>query len=276
VIEYDFQPGRAMPEPPELTDAQREADKDDLQEALFGLAGIVVAALTVGELLTRVAQFATQAIPGVDGAGATAAHPSWARSRIQARAVAADFFHEIDTIQYEVHNEGPCITSMQTRRPCISGSIGDDPRWPRFGPAVARKGVHSALSLPLMLDDQVIGSISTYAHSPDAFAEYGVAMGAKFAGPAAVSVHNGRILLETQHRVEQLQRALASRSIVDQAIGLIRSQSGGSAEDALGRLVKISQSENTKLNDLAERLVGESVRRAGARHEQTRPQPPRD
>jgi GAF domain-containing protein len=207
VIECDFQHGRAAPEPPEHTHTHSEAHHEDLQEALTGLAGIVVGALTVGELLTRVAEFAAHAIPGVDGAGATVAHPTWARSRIQASAVAADFLRDIDTIQYEVHGEGPCITAMQTRRPCISGSIGDDRRWPRFGPAVARRGVHSALSLPLMLHDQVIGSISAYSHGRDAFAEHAVTMGAKFAGPAAVSVHNARILLEAQHRVEQLQRA---------------------------------------------------------------------
>jgi transcriptional regulator with GAF, ATPase, and Fis domain len=267
VIEFDFQPGRAMPGVAVLTDAQSEADEHDLQEALVGLAGIVVAALTVGELLTQVARFAAQAIPGVDGAGATAAHPTWAQSHIQAWAVAAEFLREIDTMQYEVHNEGPCITSMETRRPCISGSIGDDRRWPRFGPAVARKGVHSALSLPLLLHEKVIGSISTYAYSPDAFAEHAVTMGAKFAHAAAVSVHNARTVMEAQHRVEQLQRALDSRSAVDQAIGIIRSQSGASTQDAVDRLVTISQSENTKLQVVAQRLVDESVRRAHARRE---------
>lgn len=276
MIECDFQPGRAVPEPAELTDAQSEAHEDDLQQALVGLAGIVVAALTVGELLTQVARFAAQAIPGVDGAGATAAHPSWARSRIQAWAVAAEFLRDIETIQYEVHNEGPCITSMQTLRPCISGSIGDDRRWPHFGPAVARRGVHSAMSLPLLLHEKVIGSISTYAYSPDAFAEHAVTLGAKFARPAAVSVHNARTVMVAQHRVEQLQRALDGRSVIDQAIGIIRGQSGASTEDAFGRLVTISQSENTKLHVLAERLVDESVRRARARHEQARPLPPKD
>jgi hypothetical protein len=74
VIECDFQHGRAAPEPPEHTHTRSEAHQEDLQEALTGLSGIVVGALTVGELLTRVAEFAAHAIPCVDGAGATVAH----------------------------------------------------------------------------------------------------------------------------------------------------------------------------------------------------------
>jgi hypothetical protein len=268
VVEYDFQPGRATPELPELTHAQREADEDDLQAALTGLAGIVVDALAVSELLTQVAELAAQAIPGVDGAGATVAHPSWARSRIQVWAGTGEFLPDIDTIQYEVYDEGPSITSMLTQRPCISGSIGDDGRWPRFGPTVARMGVHSALSLPLILDEHLIGAITTYAYSRDAFAEHAVTIGVRFAGSAAVSVHNARIVMEALHRAEQLQRTIASRSVVDQAIGIIRSWSGASAEDAFGWMINVSQSENTKLHVVAERLIDESVRRV--RHEQAR------
>jgi hypothetical protein len=74
--EYDSQPGRAAPQPSEHTDVQRESDEDDLHAGLTGLAGIVVDALTVDELLTQVAEFAAHAIPGADGAGVTVAHPS--------------------------------------------------------------------------------------------------------------------------------------------------------------------------------------------------------
>jgi hypothetical protein len=268
LAEYDFQPGRTTPQLPELTHTQREAAEDDFHAGLIGLIGIVADILTVDELLTQVAEFAAHAIPGVEGAAATLAHPSWARWHIQAWAVAAEFVREIDTLQYEVHNEGPCITSMCTGRPCVSGSIGDDTRWPRFGPAVARLGVNSALSLPLMLGEQVVGAIDTYAYSLDAFAEHAVAIGAMFAGPAAVSVYNAWLLMEARYHAEQLQRALGSRSVIDQAIGIIRSQSGASAQEAFGRLVKISQSENVKLHVIAEQLVDVSVRRARARHEQ--------
>jgi GAF domain-containing protein len=266
LAEYNSQPGRISLPQPELTQAQQDADQEDLQAGLRGLAAIVVDALTLDESLTQIAEFAAHAIPGADGAGVTVAHPSAAPLRIQSWAVTAEFVREIDTLQYDLHEEGPCITSMHTARPCVSGSISDDTRWPRFGGAVVRLGVNSALSLPLILREQVIGVINAYAYTLDAFAEHAVAIGTKFAGPAAVAVHNARLLMAARQRAEQLQRALGTRSVIDQAVGIIRARSGVSAEEAFTRLIKISQDDNVKLHVVAERLVEITVRRARARH----------
>ncbi len=267
--EYDSQPGRVAPQHPELTHAERDANEDDLYAGLSGLAEMVTGARSVDELLIEVASFAAHAIPGVDGAGVTVLHPAEVRPRIEAWAVTAEFVQHIDTLQYDVHHEGPCLTSMHTRRPCVSGSIGEDERWPRFGEGVAHLGVNSALSLPLVIGEQVVGAINAYAYSLDAFAEYAVSMGTKFAGPAAVSVYNTQLLTRARERAEQLQRALVSRTIIDQAIGIVRSRSGGNADEAFTRLIKISQAENVKLHVVAERLVDEAARRARARRGQS-------
>jgi AmiR/NasT family two-component response regulator len=64
----------------------------------------------------------------------------------------------------------------------------------------------------------------------------------------------------------RLQRALNSRAVIDQAIGIIRSRSGSNAQEAFERLTRISQTENIKLFAVAERVVEEAVRRARARH----------
>ncbi|WAC93691.1 GAF and ANTAR domain-containing protein [Mycobacterium sp. Aquia_213] len=266
MAEYDSQPGRMPPPEAELTQEQYSADEEDLQAGLSGLAAIVVDASTLDESLTQIAEFAAHAIPGADGAGVTVAHPSAVPLRAQSWAVTAEFVRKVDTLQYERHGEGPCVSSMHTARPCVSGSMSDDPRWPRLGSAVVRLGVNSALSLPLLLRERVIGVINAYAYTLDAFAEHAVAIGTKFAGPAAVTVHNARLLMAAQQRAEQLQRALGSRSVIDQAVGIIRGRSGASEEEAFDRLIKISQEENVKLHLVAERLVELSVRRARARH----------
>ncbi len=90
-------------------------------------------------------------------------------------------------------------------------------------------------------------------------------LGSQFAGPAAVSIYNAQLLAGARERTEQMQRALESRAVIDQAIGIIRSRTGASAEWAFGRLVRMSQTENTKLHVVAERLVAAAVRRAQAR-----------
>jgi GAF domain-containing protein len=266
MADYDAQPGRPTPAESDLSPAQLEADEIDLYAGLKGVAGLVAGARGVIDLLGDVAEFAAQAIPGVDGAGVALVQPHDRMPRIQTWSATAVFVHDIDTVQYEELNEGPCITCMESRRPCVSGSLGSDGRWPHFGGRVARMAVHSALSLPLMVGDEVIGAINAYARSRDAFGEHAVQLGSQFAGPAAVSVYNAQLLAGAQERTKALQRALDSRAVIDQAIGIIRSRSGVSAEVAFDRLTRLSQTENIKLYLVAERMVEEAARRARARH----------
>lgn len=265
MADYDAQPGRESAPQPDLSAAQLEADEVDLDAGLTGVAGLVAGARGLLDLLGEVAEFAAQAIPGVDGAGVALLTSHDATPRIQTWAATAQFVYDIDNVQYGELNEGPCITCMQSRRPTVSGSLGSDRRWPRFGGRVARMAVHSALSLPLIVGDRVIGAINSYARVRDAFGEHAVELGTQFAGPAAVSVYNGQLLDHAQQRTAQLQRALGNRAVIDQAVGIIRSRSGATAEEAFDRLTRLSQTENIKLHVVAQRLVDEAVRRAKAR-----------
>jgi GAF domain-containing protein len=268
MADYDAQPGRKGPPQLELSQAQIRADEVDLHAGLRGVAGIVAGARQVIEILRDVAEFAVQAIPGADGAGVIWIRTCEEAPSIQARAVTSEFVQEIDTVEYDEMAEGPCLTCMQSRRPAVSGSLGSDDRWPHFGGRVARMGVHSVLALPLLVGEQVIGAINAYAYGRDAFAEHAVQLGSQFAGPAAVSVYHAQLLAGARERTERLHRALESRAAIDQAIGIVRSRSGVSAEEAFDRLTRMSQQDNVKLHLVAEQLVEEAVRRARARHRQ--------
>ncbi|BBX45206.1 GAF and ANTAR domain-containing protein [Mycobacterium cookii] len=266
MADFDPQPGRAASEVAELSATQREADEAELYAGLRKVAGIVAGAQGVIDLLGDVAEFAVQAIPGADGVGVSLVDPWHDKPTVQTWAATAILVHEIDTAQYDELNEGPCITCMESRRPTVSGSLGSDSRWPHFGGRAARMRVHSALALPLIVGDQVIGSINAYAKNRDAFGDHAVQLGSQFARPAAISVYNAQLLASAQERTIRLQRALDSRAVIDQAIGIIRSRSGGTADEAFERLAQISQGENVKLHAVAQRLVEEAVRRAVARH----------
>jgi GAF domain-containing protein len=265
MADYDARPGRDGPPAAHLSPAQLESDEVDLYLGLSGVAKIVAGRRGVPDLLNDVAEFAVQAIPGVDGAGVTLIATDSCGPRMEASGATPQFVRDIDALQYDVLNEGPCVTCIRSRRPTVSGSIGSDDRWPHFGGHVARMGVHSVLALPLTIADRVIGAINAYAYRRDAFAEHAVQLGAQFAGAAAVAVYNAQLLASAQERTDRLQRALKTHAVIDQAIGIIRSRSGGSAEEAFERLAKMSQAENVKLHLIAERLVEEAVRRARTR-----------
>ncbi|QCH22589.1 GAF and ANTAR domain-containing protein [Mycobacteroides salmoniphilum] len=242
------------------------ADVVDLQKALGDLAGLVAGSQGLPELLAEVATFAVHAIPGADGAGVTLLRVDHPDNMVEALAASAPFVSEIDHIQYTVLQEGPCITAALERRTVRSGSLGGERMWPRFGPRVGRLGVHSALSLPLLLPGQVVGAINVYSHGKDVFDERAAELGELFAKPAAVAVHNAQLLSQARALAAQLHTALSTRPVIDQAIGLLRGRSGRSAEDAFTQLRAISQAEHRKLADVAQRIVDEAVRRARARH----------
>jgi GAF domain-containing protein len=252
----------------ELSAAQELVDAAGLRASLDNLAGLVTGSLGLDELLTRVATYAAHAIPGAEGAGVTLLRLDRDENRIEALAASAEFVRFIDEIQYVAVNEGPCITAALERRTVRSGSLGGESRWPRFGPRVGRLGVHSVLSLPLLLPEQVVGAINVYAHGKDVFDDHAAELGELFAAHAAVAVHNAQVLAQALSLTLQLQAALASRPVIDQAVGLIRGRSGGTAEEAFARLRTISQSENVKVSVVAQRIVDEAVRRARARRDQ--------
>ena len=251
---------------PALTREQASSDAADLQTSLGDLAGLVTGTLGLSELLERVATFAAHAIPGADGAGVTLLRVDRPDNLVEALAASHPFVAEIDEIQYVTLNEGPCITAALEGRTVCSGSLGGEKMWPRFGPRVGRLGVHSALSLPLLLPGQVVGAINVYARGKDVFGEHAAELGELFAAPAAVAVHNAQILDQALTLTTQLQAALTNRPIIDQAIGLLRGRTGGTAEEAFDRLRAISQSEHTKLIDVARQIVDQAVNRARGRH----------
>jgi GAF domain-containing protein len=265
MTDYDPQSGREMPADPDPAAAQAEADEVDLQDGLTGLARMVSDSFSVDDLLAQVATLATHAIPGADVAGLALVRGTSA-GHVETVGTTADVMREIDRIQYELLAEGPCVTCMQVGRPIVSGSLGSDERWPRFGGRIARLGVHSALSLPLLIRGRVIGAINAYARTRDAFSEHAVRLGEQFAAAAAVSAHNAQLLAAASTKAEQLQAALTSRAVIDQAIGILRSRTGGTPEEAFDRLRQISQSENVRLSLVAQRFVDEAVNRARARH----------
>lgn len=234
---------------------------DDLTASLAGLSGLLTGHRALADVLVNIAEFAVQAIPGADGAGLTMLDDD----RPQTVVSTAEFVHTVDDLQYGL-GEGPCILAVSSRSTQTSGSLGGEPRWPRFGPRVGRLGVHSVLSLPLLLPDQVVGAMNVYARAKNAFSPEAITIGELFAGPAAVSVHNAQVLARSMQLTEQLGQALSSRAIIDQALGMLRARTGGTAEEAFGRLRAMSQAQHVKVAQVAEALVAEAVRRAHARH----------
>jgi GAF domain-containing protein len=181
----------------------------------------------------------------------------------------APFVTEIDDIQYEM-GQGPCISAAREGRTVLSVSLGGDLRWPRFGGRIARLGVHSVMSLPLITPDGVVGAMNIYAHGKNAFDERAAELGQIFAAPAAIAVQNAHVLAQTQRLANQLQSALELRGVIDRAVGILMSRSGSTEHEALERLRTMSQHEHRKLGEVARLIVDEAVARGASPPEPTK------
>ena len=242
-------------------DVHATTEEDGLRTSLTALSQLATGQMELTDVLTRVAEYAVRAIPGADGAGLTLMEAGHADTIVSS----ADFVSEIDDIQYAI-GEGPCITAAAEGRTVRSGALGTDAGWPRFGPRVERLGVHSALSLPMMTADGVLGAMNIYAYAPDAFNDHAALIGELFAVPAAIAVQNAQVLAQTKRLAAQLQTALTNRAVIDQAIGILMSRIGCKPEEAFDRLRQMSQASNQKLHTVAQGIVDEAVHRARARH----------
>jgi GAF domain-containing protein len=239
--------GDKQPSPEELV-----AQDDDLQQSLVSLAALTTKRFDLEQLLTRVAEYAVQAIPGADGAGLTLLEEGRSDTIV-------------DDIQYGL-GQGPCISAAAEALTMMSGSLGGDGRWPQFGSKVARLGVHSAVSLPLVTEDGVVGAMNVYAHAKHVFDDRAAQLGELYAIPAAIAVQNAQVLAQARRLTEQLRTALESREAVDRAVGILMSRSGVSGQEALDRLRRLSQHEHRKLHQVAQQIVEEAVRRARIQH----------
>jgi GAF domain-containing protein len=240
---------------------QRAAEDEDLRESLAGLSRLATNRLPLETLMTRVATYAVQAIPGADGAGLTLLD----EGRSDTIVATAPFVGEVDEVQYRL-GQGPCISAARDGQTVMSGSLGADARWPRFGGQVARLGVHSVVSLPLVTPDGVVGAMNVYAHAKNVFDDRAAELGEIFAIPAAIAVQNAQVLDQTQRLAARLQSALDTRAVIDRAVGIVMSRTGCSEQEGLNRLRTLSQHEHQKLPVVARQIVEEAVRRARARH----------
>ncbi|SDT10757.1 ANTAR domain-containing protein [Friedmanniella luteola] len=240
--------------------AEQDGEAVDLEASVAALSRLAAGRLGLEELLREVATFAVHAIPGADGAGLTLLQDD----RSDTVVTTTDLVRQVDEIQYSL-GQGPCITAAQEGETVLSGSLGADPRWRRFGGSVARLGVHSALSLPLITPDGVVGAINVYALAKNAFDVRAATLGELFAVPAAIAVQNAQVLDRTRRLAAQLEHAVQNRGAIDRAVGIIISRAGVGPDEALARLRRLSQMEHRKLADVADSVVDEAAARARAR-----------
>jgi GAF domain-containing protein len=160
----------------------------------------------------------------------------------------------VDEIQYG-HDEGPCLRALATGQVVLVDDLADDDRWGGYRMPALGHGVRSSLSLPLRADDALIGALNLYATGPRAFGPAEQLLGRRFAEEASRALELAVRLAERSELSAHLQAALASRAVIDQALGIIIGQNRCTVDEAFELLRSISQNRNVKLRDIAAEMV---------------------
>jgi GAF domain-containing protein len=195
---------------------------------------------------------AVQSIPGAEFAGVSLLQRPDA---IVAEAQSDPLISEIDRLQTDLR-EGPCLQVMHGDPMVVVHDLPGEERWPRFAAAAGQRGVRSVLSLRLDLE-RTTGALSLFARSAHAFSRDAEVVGGLFAIHAAIA-------LDGAAREHQLSEALRTRDTIGMAKGIVMAQYRLTEQQAFATLVRLSQTENVKLFDVAARLVDMTSREAAS------------
>jgi GAF domain-containing protein len=222
----------------------------DPADAYAALAQVVLGEQSLSSVLDTVAALAARTIPGAravsvtligDGKPNTVAHTG--RTAL-----------ELDESQYEA-GHGPCLQAATTGTVLVVDDTTAEPRWPKFADAAVANGVRSSASIPLPVQQRVVGALNLYATEPRAFDDDTVTLGQTFAGYAAVALANTQLYATTAALAEQMAQAMSSRAVIEQAKGILMGQRGCTADEAFRILVHASQTSHRKLHAVAQALV---------------------
>jgi GAF domain-containing protein len=170
---------------------------------------------------------------------------------------------DVDGIQYRT-GDGPCLAAIQGREMVVSDDLATETRWPAWRAAAVGHGIAGVLSVPLDIDDHVIGALSLYTAEPEMLppdVQLGAMLVAEHAGLLLAAVlERGRL----HGRAAHLNDALASGAEVNRAIGIVMAQRGCGAEEALEVLRQASDTLHAPLAEVADRLVRAIADRSGA------------
>lgn len=198
---------------------------------------------------TKIALIATETVPGCDVASITmlrAGKPTTAAFTGKTALL-------LDEKQYEL-GDGPCLAAIRHRGLEHLNTASDD-RWPAFAAVASDHGVLALMSIPLGNDEAVMGALNLYSETE---AEYGavardVACG--FADQLGVAVASVTLHSEGYELAQQLQQAMDSRAVIEQAKGILMAAQRCTPEAAFQFLVRASQNQNRKLRGIAAEIV---------------------
>ncbi|MGZ5398748.1 MAG: GAF and ANTAR domain-containing protein, partial [Nocardioides sp.] len=135
------------------------------------------------------------------------------------------------------------------------GDMETESRWGDYAVHALAQGIHSVVSVPLTLDGETLGALNLFATTPHAFSDHDITRAEAFTAQAATALTI--LLRHARHTVldDQLREALATRAVIDQALGMLMVTRQIGSHEAFQTLRHISQTTNRKVSTIAAELI---------------------
>ncbi|MBB2990904.1 transcriptional regulator with GAF, ATPase, and Fis domain [Mycolicibacterium iranicum] len=221
-----------------------ETPNHELALRMAELARLVASPRRVEEVLSDVTAEVLRLIPGADAAGFLFLGKG---GRFESVAGTSELPHRLDQLQMTFH-EGPCLQAAVDDLIVRTDDFRTEERWPRYSAAAVEIGVLSGVSFKLYTSEQTAGALNLFALRPNAFDGQAETIGAVLAAHAAAAIMASR-------ETEQLESALSTRDRIGQAKGIIMERYDVDDVAAFEMLRRLSQDSNTKLIDIAQKVI---------------------
>ncbi|MEO6124466.1 MAG: GAF and ANTAR domain-containing protein [Ilumatobacteraceae bacterium] len=226
-----------------------------LSQTFLQLADTLVADFDIIDLLTMLADRCVELVE-VDAVGILLADTDgnlrvMAASNEQARLL------ELFQLQNE---QGPCVEAFTSGQPVSCTALRDAvERWPRFTPYAVGAGFECVYALPLRLRDSVIGAMNLFKTYPGPMPAADIQLAQALADVASVAILQDQATRETRVRDLQLQHALDSRVLIEQAKGMLRERGGIDMAAAFNLIRHHARTHNMQLTRVAEEIVAGTI-----------------
>lgn len=226
-----------------------------LVETLVELADTLVDDFDVIEFLHMLTRRASELLDAVE-AGLLLADPA---GRLQLMASSSEKTRALELFQLQ-NDEGPCLDAYKTGQPVIAQDLdADRSRWPSFVPEACKDGFASVHAVPLRLRQEVIGALGLFGATPGRLSDADLMACQGMAHIATISLLNQRSIGEAHQATNQLQFALNSRIVIEQAKGVLAERGNIGMDEAFQALRKYARNHNERLSDVADGVVNRNV-----------------
>jgi GAF domain-containing protein len=173
--------------------------------------------------------------------------------RVAAASTEAAGLLELFQIQ---NDQGPCLDCCRTGQPVSAADLATAAdRWPQFAGAATEAGLRAVQAVPMRLRSQVIGALSLFRADPGPFDPEGQRIGQALADVATIGLLHERNLRRSETLAEQLQAALNSRVVIEQATGKLAERLSLDMPRAFAMLRDYARNTNQRLTDVASHFI---------------------